>query len=199
MTQKKRGTKNRKSKKVILVGLEGKNVTEKLYLNQFNRISSDYSIVFAPGNKTDPIGIINETIRAKKESDLDLKKGDICCCLLDTDVEAKKKDLFEIIKKKAEKSKIEVLFSNPTFEIWYILHFNYTTKVFESSNSVIEHLKNYIPEYKKNSNVSKVLLPKKENAISNSKRLERFHKDNGKIDVFDKNPYTDVYKLIEKL
>ena len=48
-------------------------------------------------------------------------------------------------KEKAEKKNISIVSSNPCFEVWYLEHFGYTTKPFESSAAVIKEVKKRFP------------------------------------------------------
>lgn len=50
--------------------------------------------------------------------------------------------------KLANTNKIELIISNPSFEIWFLLHFIYTTKYYDNK-SLIDDLKAYVPNYKK--------------------------------------------------
>ncbi|MCL2859106.1 MAG: RloB family protein [Oscillospiraceae bacterium] len=43
--------------------------------------------------------------------------------------------------------------SVPCFEIWYLLHFGYTTKCFTSNKKLVSELKSKIKDYDKSSNV----------------------------------------------
>ena len=52
---RRRNKNNRKSKRVILVSVEGKNKTEKNYINNFSSREKDFVIKVVPGNETDPI------------------------------------------------------------------------------------------------------------------------------------------------
>ena len=47
--------KERKQKNKIIIAVEGKNKTEKLYFNNFDNGKKSYSISFAKGNYTDPL------------------------------------------------------------------------------------------------------------------------------------------------
>lgn len=57
--QKKRGKYSRKPKKIILIGTEGSNQTEKKYFTAFNQTQSEYKINVAKGNNTDPEGVMS--------------------------------------------------------------------------------------------------------------------------------------------
>ena len=53
----------RNQKRTILIALEGKNKTERLYFNHFNNRNNDYIIIFAKGNTTDPVNMIYGLIK----------------------------------------------------------------------------------------------------------------------------------------
>lgn len=83
--QKKRGNYSRKPKKIILIGTEGSNQTEKNYFTTFNQTQSEYKINVAKGNNTDPEGVIRDLLKTAKQEELDLKQGDILACFIDVD------------------------------------------------------------------------------------------------------------------
>lgn len=66
ITQKKRGVKTRKEKKLFILGLEGKNETEKNYFMSFNSILKKVRIQCYVSNTTDPVGLVNDLIKLKK-------------------------------------------------------------------------------------------------------------------------------------
>lgn len=83
--QKKRGKYSRKPKKIILIGTEGNNQTEKNYFTTFKQTQSEYKINVAKGNNTDPEGVIRDLLKTAKQEELDLKQGDILACFIDVD------------------------------------------------------------------------------------------------------------------
>lgn len=199
VNEKIRGREKRKRKKIILIGTEGNNRTETKYLENFRRHLSEYSIVFARGNDTDSLGVINNTIYSMNEEELNLKEGDLVYSLIDYDVNVPREKLnkLNIAIEKAQENNIKVLISNPTFEIWYLLHYRYSTKSFNSNEDVIYELKKYIKNYQKNLDVYNRLIDKLPNAIDNAKKLENYHSKQGNTSLGDKCPSSDVYKLME--
>jgi len=63
---RKRNRNIRKSKRAILVAYEGKNKTEKNYFDSFKGIDKNYTIKIVPGNETDPINLVRQTIKKLK-------------------------------------------------------------------------------------------------------------------------------------
>lgn len=140
--QKERGVKRRERKKLILIGTEGRNKTETNYFKNFNKTQNKYVVHFAKGDATDPLGIVNNTYSSVKSENLNLKDGDLAYCFIDFDVNKKNQE--NIVKQAMEKARskdIQMLISNPTFEVWYLLHFRYSTKMYNSNLEVVQELK----------------------------------------------------------
>ena len=194
-----RGKEKRKRKKIILIGTEGNNITETKYLENFRRYLNEYTIVFACGNDTDSLGVINNTLYSIKKEELNYEEGDLVFSLIDYDVNVPRGKLnkFNVAIKKAQENNIKVLLSNPTFEIWYLLHYKYSTKPFNSNEDVIYELKKYIENYQKNLDVYNLLIDKLPNAINNAKKLENYHSKQGNTNLSKKCPSSDIYKLME--
>ena len=196
---KQRNTGSRKPKPLIILVAEGRNVTETLYFRQFQRQHAAYNIkVLTPGSITDPEGMLKKIEGFWHKNEMDQDKGDLGFIVLDLDCDEEKANL---IKKLEAGSKIaQFIVSNPCFEIWYILHFKYTTHVYASGAEVIRDLKNYINNYEKNRDVSGALSDKMETAIENAKRLEGYFEELGyKWPSVEGNPRTDVPLIIKSI
>ena len=101
-------------------------------------------------------------------------------------------------KKLALENGIEVIISIPSFELWYRLHYSYTSKVYASNKELLEDIRNFIPNYEKGINVYDNIKEKTQEAIYNCKRLEEEQIKAGKeIINVNCNPYTAVYKPVE--
>lgn len=197
--QKKRGKYSRKPKKIILIGTEGNNQTEKKYFTSFNQTQSEYKINVAKGNNTDPEGVIRDLLRTAKQEELDLKQGDILACFIDVDFKQGREKELRVAIKLARQNNVSLYLSNPCFEVWYLLHFRYSTKPYCSNDEAIRDLNSYISDYSKSKDVFELIVGNSKQAIENSKKLEDYHLSNGTIDRIKKIPYTDVYKIVEIL
>ncbi len=190
---------NRKSKRVVLVAYEGENKTEKNYLSNFSGRDKDYIIKPVPGNETDPINLVRQTIQKVKDLSLDLSEDDKAYCVFDTDTKPEKNIQIELAIKLAKDNDIIPIVSAPCVELWFLLHYEYTTAVI-NSNDVIERLKKHYPKYEKNCNIYSEIKDRVDIAIKNSKKLEKYQKQNNKkLQTVDANPYTEMYKLVEEL
>lgn len=111
----------------------------------------------------------------------------------------------------AHKNKIKLGISNPCFELWYLLHFKYTTAYLKDYSSVKDILQKETPlkNYTKNKNVYDLLKDKTPNAIKNGIKLREYHEKDEKTlsnieltkqnikDIVENNPYTNIMDLVQ--
>lgn len=195
-TRKERGVIKRHQKKLILVGAEGDNQTERKYLESLNNKQNEYRIIFAKGIHTNPQGVITDLIKSSNKVELDEEYGDIKACLIDVDYPGDRESELKNAILQSNKEHIKLYLSNPCFEIWFLLHFRYSTRQYSSNSEVIKELKEYMPGYTKSDNVFDLLWPKLDTAISNSKKLDKYHNQNNTINRIKKVPYTEVFNLM---
>lgn len=198
MVKRNNITKKIKIKPLIIISVEGRNKTERYYFENFNKREFNYNIKFADGNETDPLNLVmnlkDTMVRHGFDSEVDK-----AFCIFDMDVEPYKLKQKEEAIKFAKENNIVVLTSTPCFELWYLLHFDYTTK--EMTNSqVIKNLSLYCKNYQKNIDIFDVLYPNVDKAIKNAKQLEKFIVEANNFGNSNRvNPRTEVYKLVEYL
>ena len=191
--------KIRKRKNKILIAVEGTNKTEKIYFSNFDDGKKTYTITIAKGNDTDPLGMIKLLSKEMDKRDIDLSNGDIAFCVFDTDINPKKNKIIKDAINLAKEKGIRIITSTPCVELWFLLHFEYTTARL-SNNSVMKRLKKYLPKYEKNINIFSDIKDKVYEAIERAKRLESFQLQNNKtIGMVEANPSTEMYKIVEEL
>ena len=139
----------RKTKKIILIVCEGKNKTERLYFSNFINNNNEYNIKIENSEATDPKGMISTAKKYMKKYGIK-KEKDIVFCLMDGDNDKEKCMLIKDLKHKHRD--INIILSHPTFEIWYLLHYKYTTHSFDKEELIAE-LGKHIKNYQKNKNV----------------------------------------------
>lgn len=193
---KKRGSANRKAKPVYLIIAEGKNKTETLYFSNYQEQGRSYSIRFVKaGSKTDAESLYKALSAKWKEMDLSEDNGDRGFIVLDIDNDPLKAEkITELIQSNANRA-ICFVASNPTFEIWFLLHFRYTTKEYPNGDAVIDDLKKYIPDYEKNKDVFGLSHDKLLDALRNADKLAAYH-DGKAWPSADCNPRTDAARLV---
>lgn len=191
--------KVRKQKSKILIAAEGKNKTEKTYFSNFEDGKKSYNITYARGNNTDPLKLVKMLIKEIDELKLDLQDDDVAYCIFDTDVDPNKNKIIEEAIQLARKNNIKIITSSPCFELWFLLHYDYTTANMDSEE-VIKRLKEYYPKYEKNINIYPDIIKEIDLAIDRAKKLEKYQTDNNRrIRTVEANPNTEVYKIVEYL
>ena len=191
--------KVRTQKNKIIIAVEGNNKTERIYFDNFDDGKKSYSISIAKGNDTDPLKLVKKLSDEIKKRELDLNNGDIAYCIFDTDIDPNKNRIIRDAIELAKKNNIKVITSSPCIELWFLLHFEFTTASM-SNNAVIDRLKKYYPKYEKNLNIFPDINNKVETAIKYAKKLEKYQLDNGKIiGTVEANPNTEMFKIVEVL
>lgn len=191
--------KVRKQKSKILIAAEGKNKTEKTYFSNFEDGKKTYNITYARGNNTDPLKLVKMLIKEIDELKLDLQDDDVAYCIFDTDVDPNKNKIIEEAIQLARKNNIKIITSSPCFELWFLLHYDYTTANMDSEE-VIKRLKEYYPKYEKNINIYPDIIKEIDLAIDRAKKIEKYQIDNNRrIGTVEANPNTKVYKIVEYL
>lgn len=92
-----------------------------------------------------------------------------------------------------KKEKIIVIFSNPSIEYWFLLHYEDTNRKFEANE-----LKRYLLKHIENYSTSENFLSKEKWAKNLIERLD-FALNNSKKYTDKCSSYTNFYKIFEKL
>ena len=102
---------------------------------------------------------------------------------------------------KAERNKVHWCFSNPCFELWYLLHFVYRDTPLTASDLKKRLLKEWIPGYNETmEGVWKLLSDKTDVAVRHALRLLPYEtRDEWKQKLQQANPSTNVDELVLKL
>lgn len=183
----------------MLITAEGKNKTEQMYFTSFQRRRGKYSVRFVKtGNYTDSVGMYNALNTYWNKNDLSETNGDKAYIVLDLDCMKPKAVLIE---KLAEKSKnIQFIVSNPCIEVWFLMHFCYSTHQFTDSKEAKKELRKYIQGYKESMEVTEILKPLLPRAMANIEHLKKHYAEIGSKWVSAEcNPMTDVPEIIKEL
>ncbi len=191
--------KIRKQKSKILIAAEGKNKTEKTYFSNFEDGTKSYNISYAKGNNTDPLNLVQMLIKQIENMGLDLQDDDMAYCIFDTDTNPDKNKIINEAIQLAKKNNIKIITSSPCVELWFLLHYDYTTSNM-SNEEVIKRLKKFYPKYEKNVNIYPDIIKNLDKAIERAKKLEKYQLDNNRrIGTVEANPNTEFYKIVEYL
>ncbi|ENQ9243452.1 TPA: RloB family protein [Pseudomonas aeruginosa] len=185
LRQRKENTKPIKKK--VLIVCEGAR-TEPNYFKSF-RVYKDCHIV---GSGSNTLSVVKEAIRLKKENSYSE-----AWCVFD-------RDSFPASRVKAalnlaERNNIKCAFSNESFELWYVLHFEYLDTQITRAD-YCKKLTNLLgKKYEKNNaSIYEEILDRQDQALKFAKKLEKKILPNGACPA-NSYPYTTVYKIVERL
>lgn len=180
--------------KSFLIMTEGEK-TETLYFKQLkNRLRlSSVEVDIQHPKCTDPQNLVKAALTLRDTRRCEAKRGSTVPfdeVWVVFDLEGNN----SVRKKQAQvtrssKGSILLAESDPSFEYWYLLHEEYTTKQFRDVDDLINSLKKYCSQYKKNE--CPMDLAKTPQAVKNAQKVREYHEKNG-----GKYPFTDVDLLV---
>ena len=172
------------------------------------------SFVVAKHKHSNPLGVLKDLKNHKSDNGKVYKNFEHKWIVIDRDIErvnggGHNKEDFNNAMKDAKRLKVEVAYANDSFELWYLLHFDYRTTAIlrdEILEKVIEKLKAKNPhkfaqldeENIKQENYTKLifeeLLELQEIGIRNAEKLLASYGDNHNPE--NDNPSTIVHLLV---
>lgn len=189
----------RKRRPIIYIICEGKE-TETLYFKHFRSRNCLVDIVPISSKHKAAEHLVKHAKSLISQADYYPKDGDQLWCVFDRD-DNKDHELQAAVEY-AEKHGYKIAFSNPSFEYWYLIHFEKRNGYLKDSDTVIDILKSrgYLPNYEKSADVFSDLQEHQQVAIQRAKeRVEQLQRDSVVIISGDSNPATTVYELVEFL
>lgn len=202
-----RKSQNKPPRKRFVIICEGAR-TETDYCNhllqewrsRFKKVDNYVSIEIlgpeaAGGNEPEnlieyAIDTLRETEKARRIWD----KSSQIWCVFDVEAEGGRKNLTNSVSH-AKAKKIQLVISNPCFELWLYLHHQYCDTAFTDGKSMKAHLKKWWSEYEKNAGKFSALDELRGTATKNAKRLRKNPHTKLPSDPVPR-PYTDVDILI---
>ncbi len=189
----------RKRRPVVYIICEGSE-TEINYFKRFRTRYSNIDIRPLPSQHKSAQSLIAHARDVIKHEPYFPNDGDRLWCVFDrngnTNEELRKAEL------SAARNKYSIAFSNPAFELWFLLHFVDQRAYLEDADAVITALSadDRIPNYSKSGDYFDLLYPKLEAAIARAKGLEHLHAEQGRPLIHrDSNPCTTVAALVLEL
>ena len=86
--------------------------------------------------------------------------------------------------------------SNPSLELWYLLHFQ-DQQAYIHRDKAVEELRKHVPQYQKPLPLLVVTSEARQDAIQRAARLDQLNRERG--EPFHNNPSSGMGKLIELL
>lgn len=157
------------------------------------------SFVIATHKHSDPVGVLQDLLDHEKAQKQTFEHRWI---VIDRDEErtgggGHSLENFNEAIIKAHSNKIEVAYSNPCFEIWYLLHFEYRNTPIDRDELFNKLEREH--QYQKNRLLS-LTQEQHKTAIENAKNLiDSWEKINGKTSPAKDNPSTTIHNLIALL
>ncbi len=192
--------KKRKVKKHLYIFTNGEKTEYEYFrlLKDWLKNKGEYQLIIKKGIKGSFENLVNQVIKPKKPKHFSAKDGDEIWLVFDIDNEIVENfNKFKLALDLAKAKKLNLAWSNECFELWFLLHFqDLNSKI--SRNDYHKKLKDFCKkeclEYHKNQDLEKlfeILKSKIAIAIKNAKKIDK--------EKFDKNPSTEIYKIVEKL
>jgi len=178
----RRGKPFREPKESVLIVCGGKK-TEIDYFESFR--SREIPLDIQSAGAAEPKAIYRFAKRLARDYDW-------VWCVFDWD---QRGDLEEAVgHTNGGRQRIQFAYSNPCFEVWYLLHFQELTSFVKDAETVIGKLEQYIPGYNRSNDYSRLLAKRQELAFQNAQLLWRENIEKWRNRY--KNPSTSVDQLV---
>lgn len=195
-----RPTRHRTTGPKFLVACKGDG--EKAYLEAIRQSLrlSDRQIIVRNEKGTDPLSVIRSVIEHRTELKKEgrwLAKKDRVWAAFDGD-EHRDNDAenwYQALDL-AQAQRIKLALTNPSLELWYLLHFQ-DQQSYIHRDKAVEELRKHVPQYMKPLPLRSATPEERQDAIQRAARLDQRNREMGR--PFHNNPSSGMGKLIELL
>ena len=141
-----RKEKLKEDSNLLLIICEGK--TEEVYFKEIKRIKRDSRLIIIPVDVkgTHPKTLFEQAEKYVVEKGINIRRGDQVWIVFDKDNNIQR-DIDTIIERSRRRS-YDLGFSNPSFELWYLLHFELIRHRIDN-DALNERLRRHILDYEK--------------------------------------------------
>lgn len=194
-----RNDRKRVRRAVVYLICEGSE-TEPRYFRKFRRRGCNIDIIPLASQYKAADHLVKKAKATMGSNPYYPEDGDVIWCVFDRDDNSDESLLRA--KQEAGKEGYRLAYSNPSFELWFLVHFIDQRAEVPDSQRLIKLLKQpgRLEQYEKNRDVFELLEPMQEQAIKRMKRrMEEL--DSGNVELFSRqsNPVTTVGELVEYL
>jgi len=175
-----------------LILIIGEGDTERAYFRALcaNLRLPNIEVQFSCRQGSAPINIVDCAVQKAKEPG----GYESIWCVFDRDEHESFARARAKLQQHARRMPLHEALSIPCFELWLLLHFEFTDALFPNCNALIQRLRQHLPQYiKANAAQARALLAKLEDALLNAQRLESRYAHIGD------NPSTSVHRLVRHL
>ncbi|PWK16348.1 RloB family protein [Tumebacillus permanentifrigoris] len=206
-SRERRTVGSKETRDTILIVCEAKNQTERIYFRNFATTEkSGVRVQVAEEHKYSvPADLVDYAQKLAVDTfKLDLQDGDQVWCVLDVDAQQNsgpRDEQLRTLRDRANRRGVSLAISNPSFEIWFLAHFEYSTRNY-TNRELLDKLnsREELGGYQKTKCVFSKIVNLQSTAVRNALRLDQHHRDLGRnLDLSESNPSTQVYKLIEQI
>jgi hypothetical protein len=195
----RKATGRRKRNPVVYLICEGSE-TEIRYFKQFRSRGCNIDIIPIPSQYKSADRLVQKARATMGNNSYYPDDGDIIWCVFDRDDNTN--EMLAKAKRIAMKEGYQIAFSNPSFEVWFLLHFHNQTAPVEDCDAAIKLLKQKgrLEQYEKNKDVYEQLKPLQSIAIERAKkRISDLEEERQEVISRQSNPVTTVAELVEYL
>ena len=161
------------------------------------RMEPNKIIVLKP-QASDPLGVVREALeeRTERQQNQQWVEEDLAWAVFDGDEHiANNRDNWREALRLAQEGDIRLAISNPSFEYWYLLHYQDQTSHLTRQRAT-RLLNDHLPMYEKSHVLYQgELQPRTAEAVNRAKQVARLADANGRTSY--SNPCTHVWELVE--
>ena len=175
----------------VLVITEG--YTEKNYFEKYRERGAGYEVIVRKSPENTPNKILKFCINQINELGIDLRNGDFAFCVFDVDYN--KEDSLNRVLSEARRRGIQIILSNPCFEIFFLLHFTDRIHHLSTPKETKEEMNLYVADYSETKDYWKRLLPERSIALTRCRGFEV--KDNISLETLSNG--SNIYLFVDTL
>ena len=195
----RRPTRSRKRNPVVYLICEGSE-TEIRYFKRFRSRGCNIDIIPISSQYKSADRLVQKAKATMGNNPYYPDDGDSIWCVFDRDDNSN--EVLLRAKQSATKEGYRLAYSNPSFELWFLLHFSNQQTEVEDCQALIRLLKQpgRLPDYEKNRDFFDTLKPLQTLAVQRAKNRSEQIRNQGVEPISrQSNPLTTVYELVEYL
>lgn len=195
MSQPRRRTTAQAVRRQLLVFTEGEK-TEPQYLKAWERLRRDRVIVTIANDHGTPLTLVNAAVKAKLDDDRDARRGkgapyDAVWCVFDCDEHPSIDEATAL----AAAHGVQVAFSNPCVELWFVLHFEEQTAWIDRRSAQRRSRELLGCDKALSRDAIDALLARHADASTRARKLDEMHQGDGR--AAGANPSTAIWRLVD--
>lgn len=195
----RKSVRGRKRNPVVYLICEGTK-TEIQYFKRFRSRGCHIDIIIIPSQYKAADCLVQKARATMGANPYYPDEGDVIWCVFDRDDNSD--EALRKAKQTAVREGYRLAYSNPSFELWFLLHFVNQRTVVSDCRALIRMLNQpgRLERYEKNQDVYDQLEPLQEKAIERAKqRIHALEEEKIEIICRESNPVTTVAELAEYL